>query len=198
MRYGAVHQGDIGETDFLARATKKGFRVSQPYGKDSPYDSILDNGLTRFLMQVKATSALHHKNVYFARAGKHFGRRGRKTVPYADSEVDFVAAYVVPEDTWYIIPIEALGGVTSLYLYSRNHKKKGPWDAYRENWDLLRQHQTPAVAELMRKVRAEAAEKAARREEKIARTKKRREERKEEQKEEQKEEREKTAQQLSS
>ncbi len=145
----APQQGDIAETEFLARATKKGFRVCRPYGSDCPYDSILDNGLIRYLVQVKSTSALHHKNVYFARAGRRFGHRGLKIRPYAESEIDFLAAYVVPEDTWYFIPIGALGGVTSLYLYSRHHKKKGRWDPFRENWDLFRQHQTPDVSRLM-------------------------------------------------
>jgi len=151
-----THSGDIGETDFLAKATKKGFRVSQPYGKDYPYDSILDNGLIRFLMQIKSTAYLAREDVYLARCGRPIGTYPKKIVPYLESEVDFVSIYVIPEDSWTHIPIGALRGRTSIYIYSRHHKKQGEWEPFRENWDLFRQHQTPAVAELMRKIREKA------------------------------------------
>jgi hypothetical protein len=145
-------QGDMAETDFLARATKQGFRVCYPYGKDCRYDLILDNGLIRFLVQVKSTAYCSRKGVYHARCGRGFGHGYQRTVPYVDSEIDFIVILVVPEQAWYILPIEALQGRTFLSLHSRDHEKKGPWEPFRENWDLFRQHQTPDVTRLRQKI----------------------------------------------
>jgi len=154
-----MSQGDIAETDFLARATKRGFRMSQPWGTNCRYDSILDNGLTRFLIQVKSTSCLRRKNVYMVRSGRRFGIRHPRMVPYVDSEIDFVVIYILPEDTWYIIPIEVLRGRVAINIYSRYHKRKGEWEPFRENWDLFRQDQTPEVAKLMRAIREKTLKK---------------------------------------
>jgi hypothetical protein len=146
-------QGDIAETDFLAHATKLGYRVAYPYGKDCRYDLILDNGLIRFLVQVKSTSYQCRKDVFFVRAGRSDGHGYRRTVPYADSEIDFLVAYVVPEETWYILPIEAIKGRRFLSLHSRNHKKPGPYAPFRENWALLHHCHTPEALQLLQKIR---------------------------------------------
>lgn len=155
-----TRQGDVAETAFLARATKEGFRVCSPYGIGCRYDSILDNGLTRFLIQVKSTRQLKRSGVYMIHSDRVLGSRYARRVAYAESEVDFVVAYVVPEETWYIIPIQALRGRRTMYLYSRDHKRRhmGVWEAFREKWDLFEQHQTPDVVKLMERIAAERAE----------------------------------------
>jgi len=45
--------------------------------------------------------------------------------------------HVVPEDTWYIIPIADLHGRASLLLYPRAHPKPGLYGACREAWYRL-------------------------------------------------------------
>jgi hypothetical protein len=49
---------------------------------------------------------------------------------------DFVAAYLIPEDIWYIIPAEKLQGQGSIGLYPR--LKKSKYGRYEEAWHLLR------------------------------------------------------------
>jgi antitoxin ParD1/3/4 len=60
-----------------------------------------------------------------------------RAVPYLPSEIDFLVAYIIPEDTWYVIPIHAIRG-TSLLFRRRRDPKPGLYDRYREAWHLLR------------------------------------------------------------
>jgi PD-(D/E)XK endonuclease len=71
------------------------------------------------------------------RVNAHRRINGR-AVPYLPSEIDFFAAYIIPEDTWYIIPIAATRGRTTLLFRRKRDPKPGRHDAYREAWHLLR------------------------------------------------------------
>ena len=57
---------------------------------------------------------------------------------YLPGEIDFLAAYIIPEDTWYIVPLEAFLGSTSLLFRRRADPKPGLYDQYNEAWHLLR------------------------------------------------------------
>ena len=48
---------------------------------------------------------------------------------------DFLAAYVVFEDAWYIIPLEKIQGMMDVMLYPK--LKKAKYEKYREAWNLL-------------------------------------------------------------
>jgi hypothetical protein len=54
---------------------------------------------------------------------------------YPDGSFDFVAAYAILEDTWYIIPESAIRGMSAITLCSTMPK----YEKYREAWDLLRE-----------------------------------------------------------
>ena len=56
-------------------------------------------------------------------------------VPEGDP-FDFVAAYLILEDLWYIIPAEVIRGQGSIAVYPR--LKKSQYAPYREAWHLLR------------------------------------------------------------
>jgi len=85
-------------------------------------------------VQVKCSTQLCN-GLY--RINAHRRANGR-AVPYLPGEIDFFAAYIVPEDTWYIIPLHAARGVTSLLFRRRRDRRPGLYDAYREAWPLLR------------------------------------------------------------
>jgi hypothetical protein len=86
-------------------------------------------------VQIKCSTQLFQGSY---RVNAHRRTQGR-AVPYHPSEIDFIAAYVIPEDTWYIIPIEAVRG-TSLMFRRKNDPRPGLYDQYREAWYLLRQN----------------------------------------------------------
>ena len=55
--------------------------------------------------------------------------------PYRAGAFDFLAAYVVPEDAWYIIAAKAIRGMKSISLFTEG----GKYEQYREAWHLLRE-----------------------------------------------------------
>jgi len=122
------HQGELVELKFLARAAELGLQVSKPYGDSAPYDFIVESGGDVFKVQVKSTRFNDKRCKAFMCAT---GGRGRR---YRQEEVDFVAAYVVTDDTWYIIPLAAIPG-RHISLNPRFQRNK--WRIYREAWDLL-------------------------------------------------------------
>ena len=123
-------RGEWAEIRFLGRAADLGLSVSKPYGDSDPYDFVVDSAGRLSRVQVKATAFRDSRwrNGYTCPVTSPLGR------PYSPEEVDFVAAYVIPEDVWYIIPVEEITTTTvSLDPRSRSNKYR----RYREAWDLL-------------------------------------------------------------
>jgi hypothetical protein len=54
---------------------------------------------------------------------------------YPPGAFDFIAAYVIPEKAWYIIPGNEVLGMRSVTLCTPT----GRWEQYREAWHLLRE-----------------------------------------------------------
>jgi PD-(D/E)XK endonuclease len=91
-------RGEWVELQFMARALRKRFKVSKPWGDSSAYDVGVEHGQRFLRVQVKSTS-------YRLANGYLCGfRPNQKKKRYNRRKVDFFAAYIVPEDVWYIIP----------------------------------------------------------------------------------------------
>jgi hypothetical protein len=60
-----------------------------------------------------------------------------QVIPYSPSEIDFFAVYIIPEDTWYIVPLLATRRRTSLLFRRKADPRPGLYDPYREAWPLL-------------------------------------------------------------
>jgi PD-(D/E)XK endonuclease len=54
---------------------------------------------------------------------------------YRAQDVDFIAAYVAPKDTWYIVPMRAIVGQTRMRIGEKENTPK--YKRYREAWKLL-------------------------------------------------------------
>jgi PD-(D/E)XK endonuclease len=138
-------RGEISELAFALAAARHGFGISRPYGDSERYDVILDpchlhlsSGQARprlIRVQVKATTQLID-GLYRVNAHRRINGRA---VPYKLSEIDFFAAYVIPEDSWFIFPLPHILGLTSLLLSPKKRRRPGLYDNYREAWPLLRQ-----------------------------------------------------------
>ncbi len=124
----------MAEIEFMRRALQKGFRVSKPYGDSDRYDFVLDNGTRLLRMQVKSASKLSQGAYFIASQRCSNG----VAIPYRIDEIDFLAAYVFPEDAWFIIPVQAFVPRTSLRLFPRERGKAGMFARYREAWGLLK------------------------------------------------------------
>ena len=99
--------GELGEVAFLHKATELGFMVAQPYGTSYRFDFIVQGGQNLWRMQIK--SRLPDKRTLVFR--DHLSeQRPEGIADYSESEIDFVAVYIIPEDTWYILPVREVVG----------------------------------------------------------------------------------------
>jgi PD-(D/E)XK nuclease superfamily protein len=106
-------EAERAKLSFGHKAESLGFGVYETVGENPPYDFIIDNGPDLLRVQVKAMQSVADLNhldlgpINSDRRGfkPRTGCRGRNDQLYTANETDFVAAYIVPEDTWYIIPI---------------------------------------------------------------------------------------------
>jgi hypothetical protein len=118
-------RGEWAELRFMSRAAEHGLRVSKPWGDSARYDFAVEHEGAFLRIQVKSTTQ----------------KRGRCYVLriqlYTDSEIDFLVAYIIPEDAWFILPIEVVmrtpGALTlSPHLVASRH------GVYKEAWHLLK------------------------------------------------------------
>jgi len=131
---------ELSESAFLHKALKMGLKVSKPFGDSERYDFIVDNGRKRWRVQVRSTQTVSRWKWYSVASCYKINRGGgapTEHLPYTEGEIDFLAVQVVPEDTWYLLPVAALRGRRRLNLYSKDHREPGPEANYREAWEPL-------------------------------------------------------------
>jgi len=92
----AKERGEWAELRFMTRATELGFRVAKPWGDCAPYDVATDHHGRFCRVQVKCTIQKRWNSYRCGLAANG--------VPYTPDQIDFIAAYVIPSDTWYILP----------------------------------------------------------------------------------------------
>jgi hypothetical protein len=120
-----------GEAAFLARATALNFGVLIPWGDSEPYDSVIR--FSRDLLRIQVKSATRYADGRYR--VKTTGANGQV---YTIEEIDFFVGYVVPENIWYIIPVEALGQRKGVRFYPRTRRPlRVMSEKYREAWCLL-------------------------------------------------------------
>jgi hypothetical protein len=56
--------------------------------------------------------------------------------PYSPRDIDFVAALIIPTETWYILPIAALGRSFDIWLTPQ--RKNSRYAEFQEAWHLLK------------------------------------------------------------
>jgi hypothetical protein len=122
------NKGDIVEAKFLAKACSLGFGVARPWSTER-YDFILDSGHNFWRVQVKSNRGR-------ADGGYLVKVSGYKRVAYTENDIDFLVAYLPPEDLWYIVPIKKFIGKGTLFFYPHG-RGTSPWEKYREAWCLM-------------------------------------------------------------
>ena len=133
-------RGSQYESAFVTQALKRGLDILEPYGDYMPYDVMVQNGDGRIQrVQVKGTSSqIKGKPGY-----KVIAASGNVTkTPINPEEVDVLAAYVEPEDVWYLIPLRKIDGGISVYL-NPHSKVNGKYEVWREAWNVFHNGGTP-------------------------------------------------------
>jgi hypothetical protein len=122
-------RGEWGESVFMVRAVEQGLPVSRPWGDSNSFDFVVGKPGRFVSVQVKSTTV---KN-----GGGYVCSVRQNNAKYARGAFDFVAAYVIPEDVWYIIPAKKLAGRGYVTLCSKSGEAN--FEEYREAWHLLRE-----------------------------------------------------------
>ena len=121
-------RGEWAELCFAVRAIEEGLRLSRPWGESSGYDFAVEYKEQFARVQVKSTM--------FREGGGYSCSMKDSRGPYRRNKFDFAAAYVIPENVWYIIPAKKLRGKWSIHLNPKLEDAK--YVAYKEAWWLLR------------------------------------------------------------
>lgn len=121
-------RGEWVELRFMTRAIELGFRVLRPWGDCAPYDVLTDYRRHFRRIQVKCTTC-RRRNSFKC----HLDSNGQ---PYSPRDIDFIAAYVIPTDTWYILPIRATHAQPDILLTP--HSRRSKYSKYEEAWHLLK------------------------------------------------------------
>lgn len=123
-------RGEWAELRFMARASENGLTVAKPWGESARYDVAVEHDGVFVRVQVKST-VYRVGNSYICNV-----RPDSHEHPYTERQIDFLAAYVIPEDVWYILPARvavALKGNIWLSPLKPGHK----YERYKEAWGLL-------------------------------------------------------------
>jgi hypothetical protein len=128
-------RGEWSELQFMAQAAKHGLRLAKPWGDSSRYDVVVESGGHFVRVQVKSTANRQPNGGYVC--GVHPSPGSEL---YKRGDFDFLAAYLIPEDVWYIIPASVVvrRKKTSITLFAA--RLGGDWAPYKEAWELLRNY----------------------------------------------------------
>ena len=125
------HRGEIAELAFMRKAATLGFAVAKPWGDSERYDVVLRAGKTFWRVQIKSVW-----RTAIARPHYRVKTVNCLQLPYRADEIDFLVAYIFPEDAWYIFPVSVVENHQALFIYPKSKRSK--FEQYREAWDLMR------------------------------------------------------------
>jgi len=98
-------RGEWVELQFMAAAAQRTFAVSKPWGDVRAYDVGIEHGQNFLRVQVKSTTLRSGAGYRCMFLPNH-----QKKCDYSLKQIDVFAAYVIPEDAWYLIPAVLLLG----------------------------------------------------------------------------------------
>ena len=125
-------RGEVAEAAFLHKATSLGFSVAKPWGESDRFDFIVETGGRFLRVQIKSA---YSGDQY---GGYTFHAHGNThTDVYTSHDIDFLVAYIVPENIWYILPIKTFAGISGAKLFPSSRRLRSRYEKYREAWGLM-------------------------------------------------------------
>jgi len=120
--------GEAVEAAFLAKATMLGFPILKPWGDSRPYDFALESGRRLWRVQVKLATS--HR-------GTRCDVKASGSGPlYTLDDLDFLAAYVLKKNLWYVVPADAFVPRARVHFNYGPHSQ-GMFEKYQEAWCLF-------------------------------------------------------------
>ena len=120
--------GEAVEAAFLAKATMLGFPVLKPWGDSRPYDFAVESG--RRLLKVQVKCATSHRGTRCSARASGSGKL------YTPDDFDFLAAYVIRKNLWYVVPGDAFLPRATVH-FNYGPRTQGMFEIYREAWCLM-------------------------------------------------------------
>lgn len=152
-------RGQWAELLFMATAARLGLNTCKPYGDNARYDVIVEAAGNLHRVQIKCTNDRRQK-AFNTRCSCYqaISKQARRAaaVPsattrcltgqprrvftirrYTKRDVDFIAVYVIPEDSWFIIPIEHIHSTFLAVPQKNGSRRLRHREQFREAWHLL-------------------------------------------------------------
>jgi hypothetical protein len=132
-------RGEWVELQFMAQAAQRRFAVSKPWGDTRAYDVGIEHEQNFLRVQVKSTT-MRSGAGYLCQ----FKPNHQKKHDYSLQQIDVFAAYVIPENAWYLIPAVLLLGqhrkcmAMLSPLFPPAKKASYCYEGFREAWNLLK------------------------------------------------------------
>ena len=130
-RLSTKRRGEVAEAAFLLKAATLGFSVAKPWGESDRYDFILDNGGHSWRVQVKSAHTSAITGYTFHACGNLQSRR------YTSRDIDFIVGYVVPDNVWYVLPIDIFSERGTVKVFPSSRRRMSRFETYREAWCLM-------------------------------------------------------------
>jgi hypothetical protein len=125
-------RGEIAEAAFLYKAASLGFSVAKPWGDSDRYDFIIESRGRFSRVQVKTASRVSEGAFSIHACGCVSSR------VYTAAEIDFLVAYIVAPQLWYILPVSLFTRIAHVKLHPFREKPVSRYEMYREAWDSMR------------------------------------------------------------
>ncbi|MGO9647790.1 MAG: group I intron-associated PD-(D/E)XK endonuclease [Terriglobales bacterium] len=125
-------RGEVAEAAFLHKAASLGFRVGKTWGESDPYDFLVDTGGRVLRVQVKSAYAAGEYGGYTFHA-----HGNTRTDVYTSRDIDFLVAYIVPENLWYVLPVEIFARTSAAKIFPASRRRMSRFEKYREAWSLM-------------------------------------------------------------
>ncbi len=126
-------RGEVAEARLVAKLMEMGLTVAKPFGDSAKWDLIVEARGKVSRLQLKSTWIKGGNDYYNVTTGPAKGYRSHRLRPYGADEIDFLVAYIAPEETWFVFPVSVVQ-TTAVNITMRPNSRFAP---YRERWDLL-------------------------------------------------------------
>lgn len=118
----------------MRKAASLALSIAKPCDELERYDFIARVEKVCLRVQVKSVARMSPSRRHYRI--KTSGGSGRlRHTPYTAEEIDFLVAYIFPEDLWYVFPAKILERRVSLCVWPGS--KKSSYEQYREAWELM-------------------------------------------------------------
>jgi hypothetical protein len=128
----STSQGCLAEAIFITECIKRKIEILQPVVDIHGYDFVIKSKKYHSI-QVKSTSKpdMRYPNKPSYKVNV---RKGAYSRAYEKGDFDFIAAYLIDIDQWYIFPLDKINSTT---VRINPNSPKCKFSIYKDAWNLL-------------------------------------------------------------